>query len=630
MEILKNKFSSKMILIIFILFLLSITISTVNAAEKNITSSDNLGQTIANASNGDTINLDEGNYTNNVTGININKNLTMVGKNKETTIIDAQKIANIFTLTTGNTLTLINITLINGIRVTSGGAIETQTGTTLNINNCIFTNNRAGNAGGAIDSAGILNIANSTFNNSRADSWGGAIYQTGTNLTIINSTFTNTIGRLGGVIFNSNAKLIVINSTFTNNTGTIGGAIDTFAPNPTIVNCTFNNNTGTSGGAINNNGANPIIVNCTFNNNNATIGGAIYNNVGGVNSTISNSTFTENNATNGGAIYNIGVNCTVNNSNFTSNQASNYGGGIFNNGSMLVTGNLMADNIANVLGNEIYNNGTMGILNLTYLNNSTITVDKNSDVILYATLTDDMGNSVTGQNISFYVNGIFIGEVEAIEGNVNITYLANQSTGIIPVTGNYAGHEGFDIITKNGQLLIVANTTVNSEITLDKNEYQINETVHGKITITNTDNNTATNVTTRVLFPFGFVLNPISVVVSHGIFDPNTNIWTIGNLAPGEVATITFTGKFTTPGEHTISIETTGENFEISTDSASTFVEEEPEPPIPPKPQPEPEEQEKINENNEIATAVMKETGTPILAILIVLLSSLGLVYRKK
>ncbi|WP_225369740.1 hypothetical protein [Methanobrevibacter arboriphilus] len=80
MEILKNSLSSKILLLISVLFLLLITLSTINAAETNINSTDNLGQTIENASNGDIINLEAGIYTNNVTNILVNKSLTIQGK----------------------------------------------------------------------------------------------------------------------------------------------------------------------------------------------------------------------------------------------------------------------------------------------------------------------------------------------------------------------------------------------------------------------------------------------------------------------------------------------------------------------------------------------------------------------
>ncbi|WP_394325432.1 hypothetical protein [Methanobrevibacter arboriphilus] len=533
--------------------------------------------------------------------------------------------------------------------------------------NCIFTNNTAGQYGGAIMySSYNFTIINSTFIDNTA-TWGGVIfgqpaYSNSTGLTIISSNFTNNTATTGGggVIYNDINNYMLINCTFTNNTAALyGGAIHNNGGNFTIINSAFINNTATNyGGAIYNTGANMSVNNSNFTNNTATIyGGAIYNT--GTNTSVNNSNFTNNTSnTFGGAIYNAGANWGVNKSNFIGNNAFNHGGaiynnginasiissnfvnntasiggGIFNNQTMLVSGNIMEGNIASTLGNEIYNNGSMGILNLTYLNNSTVTVKNNTYVILNATLTDDMGNLVTGGNISFFVNGTFIGNAEAIEGVADINYFVNQGDGIVPVTGDYAAHPGFDIILRNGQLLIVSNNTVNSEITLDKDVYQINETVKGTITTTNTGNNTVTNVTTRVNFPSNFVLDPGSIVVSHGTFDPTTNIWSIGDLAPGEVATMTFTGKFITAGESTISLETSGDNFETSTASVTALVEQTPTPPTPPTPPEPPEPRPHSNETTNVSavtSAAMKETGIPIIALLILLISAFGLSIRSK
>ncbi|RBQ24365.1 hypothetical protein ALNOE001_02930 [Candidatus Methanobinarius endosymbioticus] len=41
-------------------------------------------------------------------------------------------------------------------------------------------------------------------------------------------------------------------------------------------------------------------------------------------------------------------------------------------GSMIVSRNIMNGNTAALGGNMIFNNGQMGVLNLTYINNSTI------------------------------------------------------------------------------------------------------------------------------------------------------------------------------------------------------------------------------------------------------------------
>ena len=568
----------------------------------------------------------------------------------------------------GNSLTITNCTFTNnscGYLSHSGGAIHNQGDnfTIINSNftnnsahgggaifngycenttfiNCIFTNNTAmgstGYGGAIMYSSHNFTIINSTFINNTA-TWGGVIfgqpaYPNSTGLTIINSTFKNNTATTGGggVIYNDINNYMLINCTFTNNTAALyGGAIHNNGGNFTIINSAFTNNTATNyGGAIYNSGANMSLDNSNFTNNTANIyGGAIYNT--GANWSVSNSNLIDNNAVNhGGAIYNNGINTSVISSNFINNTAS-IGGGIFNNQTMMVSGNIMEGNIASTLGNEIYNNGSMGILNLTYLNNSTVTIKNNTSVILNATLTDDMGNLVTGQNISFFVNGTFVGNAEAIEGVANINYIINQGAGIVPVTGDYAGHPEFDIILRNGQLLIVANNTVTSEIILDKDVYQINETVQGKITITNTGNNTATNVTTKVNFPSNFVLNSGSIVVSHGTFDPTTNIWSIGDLAPGEVATMTFTGKFITAGESTISLETSGDNFETSTASVTALVEQTPTPPTPPKPRPRPPSNETTNISS-VTSATMKETGIPIIILLILLISAFGLSIRSK
>lgn len=55
----------------------------------------------------------------------------------------------------------------------------------------------------------------------------------------------------------------------------------------------------------------------------------------------------------------------------------------------------MVDNSA-TSGYMIYNLSNIGVLNLTYINNSTKNVTNGTHVILNATLTDDRGNTVTG------------------------------------------------------------------------------------------------------------------------------------------------------------------------------------------------------------------------------------------
>lgn len=251
METFKNSLTNRLILILSLLFLLSISLSSVNATTIDITSTDDLGHTISTANNGDEINLDNGTYTTNVTNIIIDKNLTIQGKNSQNTIIDAEKFGRIFNITPGNTLTLINITLKNG-KATLGGAIYNNGGS-LTLTNTIFINNNATSQGGAIYNVNgsNLNITNSIFDNNNAAVTGGAIdnYNV-TNMTIYNSVFSNNTAPFGATIATENGtNTSIINCKFTNNIANSifprSSILDLRENNSFIQGCNiYNNNQG--------------------------------------------------------------------------------------------------------------------------------------------------------------------------------------------------------------------------------------------------------------------------------------------------------------------------------------------------------------------------------------------------
>ncbi|MCL2156623.1 MAG: right-handed parallel beta-helix repeat-containing protein [Methanobrevibacter sp.] len=594
-KLIENSIAKKIVFTILLLFLFSIALSNVNAAEINITSSDNLGGTIASATAGDIINLDNGTYTNNVTNITINKNLTIQGNGSaKDVIIDAQKLGRIFSINTNNlNLTFINITFINGNITGNGGAIYVgYGGTRLTLIDCVFDNNTAYSGGAVYNSGNNFSVLNCTFTNNTInyiEAYGGAVYNSGNNFSVINSTFTNNKavcngtdpsfdGAFGGAIYSYyNNNFSATNCNFTNNTASSnnvlyygsyvpayggavygssssnntltncnfinntarwggafyswyasgliiedcdfinstatsgsGGAIYTEIHNYTIINCNFINNQAPFGyaGAIINHGANNSIINSTFENNRALVsGGAVYihtrsasgtlsynftlenctfinnsANAGGAvfnqcnSSTLTNNKFIDNNATGidssrGGAISNTG-NLTVNSCNFTDNNARDYGGAIFNWGNMSLSNNIMIGNSAG-LGQMIYNNGSIGVLNLTPLNASVHYVTSGQIFTLFATLTDDMGNTVTGQNMNFWVwlwptsSFSYIGSSTATEGYAEWVYTVDESfansNGDIAIFGTYNGHSGYSIIDDWGYLRIVL--TTNSTIT---------------------------------------------------------------------------------------------------------------------------------------------------------------------
>lgn len=118
----------------------------------------------------------------------------------------------------------------------SGGAIQANTSSTLEVNNTLFSGNET--AGG----------------------YGGAIYKTSTGAKILvtNSTFIGNTSSAGGAIYatgnNTNGRNLIQNSVFYNNSSTaLGGAL-TFGGSPTdIINSVFYNNkaaTSSAGGAI--------------------------------------------------------------------------------------------------------------------------------------------------------------------------------------------------------------------------------------------------------------------------------------------------------------------------------------------------------------------------------------------
>lgn len=203
-------------------------------------------------------------------GININKNVTIIGSGQSNTIIDAQNKTLAFYINTDKTLTIKNLTIINGTGVTTGGAVENHG--TFNAYYTTFDHNQAkiidnnGSAGGAIWNTGYLLIEHATFTNNFAEA-GGAIYNNGS-LSLNDSTFShNTGGSAGGAIFNSGTinlakvifnnnyanhdsaairneggNIIISDSTFTDNNGELYGAIDCYNATITVKDSKFINN----------------------------------------------------------------------------------------------------------------------------------------------------------------------------------------------------------------------------------------------------------------------------------------------------------------------------------------------------------------------------------------------------
>jgi uncharacterized repeat protein (TIGR01451 family) len=331
----------------------NIYVSSVNGSDSNsgtswLTAKRSISSAYTAVDSGGSITIGNGNYTgSNNRGITINKNLNIAGTNRDSVIIDAGGENRIFTIQSGRTVTISNLTIKNG-RVTTtnrnGGAINNQG--TLTVNNCNLRDNRADRPswysesnGGAIYNTGTLTIIGSAFDNNSANNYGGAIYNTGT-LSINTSTFNNnsitdsTDYLAGGAIYNDGAGIFsVTNSVFSNNSASTGGAIATMTP-ISVSGSTFTNNAANlNGGAIS----------FGLNNNNPATGTM----------TITSSNFTGNTGgSNGGALWSYGTEI-ISNSNFVNNHADENGGAIRSWGTTTITSNNFVNNTAGSNGDAI-------------------------------------------------------------------------------------------------------------------------------------------------------------------------------------------------------------------------------------------------------------------------------------
>lgn len=192
---------------------------------------------------------------------------------------------------------------------------------------------------------------------------------------------------------------------------------------------------------------------------------------------------------------------------------------------MNVSGNIMRGNVA-ILGNAIYNKGVIGVLNLTFINNSTMNVKNSQKITLFASLTDDMGNAVTGQNISFFVNNTLIGNLTVIEGYGNLSYTVNGVVGeILPVSGTYSGNVTDNINILQGKLIIIKAMLNSTIIVVSFNSSVFKGSVVNLIaTLKDTNGNLLNNKT--VNFYFNGKLIGKAVTNSKGVailkYTPNT------------------------------------------------------------------------------------------------------------
>ena len=144
-----------------------------------------------------------------------------------------------------------NCVFTNNRATQSGGAYE---GGSVDFIDCMFSGNHAGANGGALSGGSAVGC---TFVNNSADNSGGAVsFGSYSNCRFLG----NTAGSAGG----AGTEVSVVNCEFSgNHADTFAGAIAVFVGGLTVANSTFSHNTtaGSSGGAIS---AGSTIDNCIF------------------------------------------------------------------------------------------------------------------------------------------------------------------------------------------------------------------------------------------------------------------------------------------------------------------------------------------------------------------------------
>ena len=154
-------------------------------------------------------------------------------------------------------------------------------------------------------------------------------------------------------------------------------------------------------------------------------------------------------------------------------------------------------------------------------------------------------------------------------------------------------------------------------LTIDPNvvEVTVGDEVEFTVTVVNKGPDTAENATAFIEIPDELKL--LGFKPSKGTYDPETGIWTIGDLAPGEKVTLILdtealeTGKFVVKAH--VVCDTYETNYTNNNDSAEVTVIEPPEPPVPDVP---PQE--------------MYPTGNPIVLALLSVLVIVGMTLRRK
>ena len=447
--------------------------------EVNVSNYQQLVQTIENAKhnpyNSYKINLLPGDYnaTQNITLENSATQIITINGNGNT--INGQNKYQFINISSGNNLTLENLTITN-YTAEYGGAIYAVNGTNLTVRYCNFTQNTATENGGAIYLFDLIdtNLDRNLFENNKAAE-GDSVYSTNDplnnylknsflinddyyNVTLINCTRTtkkDTFTYLNFLINIWDCSEVSLTSNFTYDNSTDSSDIEFIEGIPVnndfhlIGNgyCIDGLNTAT---IFQCNGGNVTIENITLKNSNGTTGGAISISKYVQSLTLNNCNFTDNHAdNNGGAIGVYDLNyydylyagVTFNNCSFTNNTAGGNGGAISHTGVMNHC--MFINNTAGGSGGAISH--TVSMNHCIFINN---TAGGSGGAI---DLVDSIDNCTFTNNHAYDTGGaIFLCNRNTVINNCNFTdNHADNHGGVIFVSRPYIDENPIIILINN-------------------------------------------------------------------------------------------------------------------------------------------------------------------------------------
>lgn len=482
----------------------------------------------------------------------------------------------------------VNCTFINN-KATSpfkeysshGGACCVRDGITFD--GCYFIGNIA-DQGGALTYHSAGYVLDCYFENNTALSLYGGALSTGFNVT--------------------DMILAIEDCEFRGNDAPIGGAVHLIGEEVTLDNCKFYENIATlNGGAIYIDARSTFIKNSLIGNNTAKVnGGGVY--INSDSTSIENNQFIGNKAIPstsklndglGGAIFINGTNADIKNNILNYNMARNgsaiYIGKLANK--IQITGNYMSNNQAWVYllpvilsKDVIFTGESIGISSVIYGGNNIGEAfnDEVSNAIYSnadpSTVFINGVNPVNGANMDFLYQDsrehlIEIGIKVIYEDGTVITDFVDYSNinGEISVELSNLKAGQYTVYTVHNEdnfyKGIVNSTTFTvlpqNDLKVSKNsnlpQYEYKDVIKWTLTVSNSGPDVATNVKVTDVLPEALIWIGDD---SGGAYNPETGIWTIGELAVGESITLTIISVANKTGNITNIANVSGDEYDFN------------------------------------------------------------------